>query len=181
MLQGLRDRVIMGCPACAGCTSWAFETLNSPVQRTQRPLTWVCTVICPHINVNVLPLLCTCCIIIGFIVCKAVVKGRSCICRRVLSGLVWGNDRDWWVFAECHLDMYSETIQQHSTGFFTNRHSEEVSRPFGAMVGDSWCLGSCTAAGWLGKGLSSANPGGAFASAQLSPHPAPPHSASALP
>lgn len=30
-----------------------------------------------HINVNVLPPLCTCCVIIGLIVCKAVVKGEK--------------------------------------------------------------------------------------------------------
>lgn len=70
--------------------------------------------------------------------------------------------------------LYSTT----STGFSTNQHSEEVSRPFGAMARDSWCLGSCTAAGWLGKGLSSANPGGVFCicSAVDPPtHPAPLH------
>lgn len=39
---------------------------------------------------------------------------------------------------------------------------------------DSWCLGSCTAVGWLGKSLSSANPGGAPASALLPTNPPPP-------
>lgn len=38
---------------------------------------------------------------------------------------------------------------------------------------DSWCWGSCTAAGWLGKSSSPANPGRASASAQLSTHPPP--------
>lgn len=142
---------------------------------------WICTVICPHINVNVLLPLCTCCVIIGLIVCKAVIRGQKgksafpgvfCLGQSgVMTGVGGGSHNVIWT---CTVRLYS-TI---STGFSTNRHSEEMSRQFGAIAGDSWCLGSCTAAWWLGKGLSSANPGGAFASAQLSthpPHPTPPH------
>lgn len=142
---------------------------------------WICTVICPHINVNVLLPLCTCCVIIGLIVCKAVIKGQKgksafpgvfCLGQSgVMTGVGGGSHNVIWT---CTVRLYS-TI---STGFSTNRHSEEMSRQFGAIAGDSWCLGSCTAAWWLGKGLSSANPGGAFASAQLSTHPprpTPPH------
>lgn len=124
-----------------------------------------------HINVNVLRPLCTCCVIIVLIVHKAVVKGQKgksafpgMVCLGVMTGVGGCSQNVIWT---CTVRLYSTT----SMGFSTNRHSEEVSRPFGAIAGDSWCLGSCTAAGWLGKGLSSANPGGAFASAQLSSHP----------
>lgn len=102
-------------------------------------------------------------------------KGEECISRRVLSGVMTG------VGGCLQNVIWTSTVRRYSatsTGFSANRHSEEMSRPFGAIAGDSWCLGSCTAAGWLGKGLSSPHQGGAFASAQLStdpPRPAQPH------
>lgn len=132
---------------------------------------WICTVICPHINVNVLAPLYTCCIITGLIVCEAVVKGQKgksafpgmfCLGQSGVPTGVGGCSQT--VIWTCTVRLHSST----STGFSTTRHSEEVS------AGDSWCLGSCTAAGWLGKGPSSADPGGAFASAQLSTQPPPP-------
>ena len=99
-------------------------------------------------------------------------NGSLCISRHVWSGIVLvctSGDGGAGVSA----GSYSETTLHYSTSTpsIANHHSEGVPGLFGHQ--DSWCLGSCTAAGWLGKSSSPANPRGASASAQLSTHPPP--------
>lgn len=63
---------------------------------------------------------------------------------------------------------YSETTLHYLHSFFSQ--PPQRGSPWFVLYDrqDSWCLGSCTAAGWLGKSPSPANPGGPTASAQLS-------------
>lgn len=72
---------------------------------------------------NLSPYKCKCITAFVFVLCNhwahCVERRGSKVKRgrvRFQACFVWGTDRGWWVFTECHLDLYSEAIQQQLRG-----------------------------------------------------------------
>lgn len=171
LLQGFSESLW---DARAGCTSRALEMLNTPAWRIQKPLMWICTVICPHINVNVLPPLYLCCVIIGLIVLRGGgqrSKGEECVSRHVLSGVLTGvGGCSQNVIWTCTVRLYSSS----SEGFSTTRRSEEVSGALRCHRRGQLVPGQLHGCGVAGKGSVLSKPRRGFCICSAVDPPAPP-------